>query len=132
MSKDLFGEVIVEQDKDNPYTQKVGVPVYEPKNKQPSIHELVDTHKSLMLVREIEMNNSISDDEKKFLVASAKRHNVFNFEKCADYYAHATPAMKHLMERSGLVIVDLNKAIENGFVSMNEELAEQFRREQDE
>ena len=132
MSKDLFGEVIVEQDKDNPYTQKVGVPVYEPKNQQPSIHELVDTHKSLTLVREIEMNNSISDDEKRFLVASAKRHNVFNFEKCADYYAHATPAMKHLMERSGLVIVDLNKAIENGFVSMNEELAVQFRREQDE
>ena len=132
MSKDLFGEVIVEQDKDNPYTQKVGVPVYEPKNQQPSIHELVDTHKSLTLIREIEMNNSISNDEKRFLVQSAKRHNVFNFEKCADYYAHATPAMKHLMERSGLVIVDLNKAIENGFVSMNEELAEQFRREQDE
>ena len=65
------------------------------------------------------------------LVKSAKRHNVFNFEKCADYYAHATPAMKHLMERSGLVIVDLNKAIENGFVTMNEDLAEQFRREQD-
>lgn len=132
MSKDLFGEVIVEQDEDNPYTQKVGVPVYEPKNQQPNIHELVNTHKSLTLVREIEMNNSISDDEKRFLVASAKRHNVFNFEKCADYYSHATPAMKHLMERSGLVIVDLNKAIENGFVSMNEELAEQFRREQDE
>ena len=30
MSKDLFGDVIVEQDDNNPYTQKVGVPVYEP------------------------------------------------------------------------------------------------------
>tara|TARA_B110000908_G_C10215529_1_gene432598 strand:+ start:436 stop:834 length:399 start_codon:yes stop_codon:yes gene_type:complete len=131
MSKDLFGDVIVEQDDNNPYTQKVGVPVYEPRGQQPSIHELIDTHKSLTLIREIEMNDAITNDEKVFLVASAKRHNIFNFEKCADYYAHATPAMKHLMERSGLVIVDLNKAIENGFVTMNEDLAEQFRREQD-
>ena len=131
MSKDLFGDVIVEQDNDNPYTQKVGVPVYETKNQQPSIHELIDTHKSSSLIREIEMNNAISSDEKTFLVQSAKRHNVFNFERCADYYAHATPAMKNLMEKSGLVIVDLNKAIENGFVTMNEDLAEQFRREQD-
>jgi hypothetical protein len=126
---DMFGGTELKVDESNPYTQKVGVPTYTPRDQQPSIHELNDTYKCLKLIREIELSN-VTNDEKKFLIDSAKRHIIFNFEKIADYYAHATPEMQSLMEKSALVIVDLEKAIENGFVSMNDELAEQFKREQ--
>ena len=47
----------------------------------------------------------------------------------ADYYAHATIEMQDLMERSGLVIIDFEKAIEYGFVKVAEKLKDQYLNE---
>ena len=41
----------------------------------------------------------------------------FNYEKIANYYAHATPDIQKLMEDSALVIIDYDKAIERGFLN---------------
>ncbi len=65
-------------------------------------------------------------EEKNFLMDAARRHNVFNYEKIADYYAHATHEMQQLMERSGLVIIDFEKAIQYGFVKLSEEIKTQY------
>ena len=68
-------------------------------------------------------------EEKMFLIDAARRHNVFNYEKIADYYAHSSPEMQHLMERSGLVIIDFEKAIQYGYVKLCDEIRKQYLEE---
>ena len=111
----MFGLEDVSQD--NKYTNKIQAPIYEPKNKKPHILELVDKSKTHRLIKEIEAS-SLSYEEKTFLLDAARRHNVFNYEKIADYYAHSSKEMQHLMERSALVIIDFEKAIEYGYVKL--------------
>ena len=60
---------------------------------------------------------------------AAARHIVFNYERMADYYAHASPEMQSLMEDSALVIIDFEKAIDDGFVRLCQDLKEQYREE---
>lgn len=75
--------------------------------------------------------SGVDDEEKRFLIEAAKRHNVFNYSKIADYYAHATPEMQHLMERSALVIIDFDKAIQYGYVQLSDEIMNQYLTEYD-
>ena len=65
-------------------------------------------------------------DEKKFLLYAAGRHTVFNYEKIADYYAHATPEMQKFMERSALVVIDFNKAYSFGYIELAQDMANQY------
>jgi len=118
----LFGK---EEDTEQKYSSKIQAPIYEPKNQKPHIMELCDKSKTHRLLREID-NSSLSYEEKTFLMDAARRHNVFNYEKIADYYAHSSPEMQQLMERSGLVIIDFEKAIELGYVNLCEEISNQY------
>lgn len=111
------------------YTKKVSVPVYTPSYQKPSVHELFDHTKTLKLVQRINESN-VTDEEKKFLTYAAYRHTVLNFAKIADYYAHSSAELQDLMEQSALVIVDFDKAIENGFATLNNELSNQYLDEQ--
>jgi len=120
----LFGDEIKEGI-DNKYTSKIKAPIYEPKNKCPYILELLDDSKTKRLITEIN-NSTVTDEEKKFLIEAAKRHNVFNYTKIADYYAHATKEMQHLMEHSVLIIIDFDKAIEYGYIKLADEIANQY------
>lgn len=118
----LFGEEFQEEKKESEYTSKIMAPIYEPKNKKPHVFELVDTLKANKLIKEIQ-NSNVSEEEKKFLTEAAKRHNVFNYRKIADYYAHSSPEMQNLMEKSALVIIDFDKAIRNGYIKFSKEIA---------
>ena len=70
-----------------------------------------------------EINNSgVTDQEKKFLIEAAKRHTVFNYRLIAEYYATASKEMQGLMERSALVIIDVNNAIANGYMELSERI----------
>lgn len=110
------------------YTKKVQIPVYEPKMDQPPpVSELVDATKTLELLKEIEEAKGIPDEVKHFLAYAAGRHAVFHYEKIAEFYCHAPKRLQELMERSALVIIDFEKAIENGFVAMSEKLAAEYR-----
>jgi hypothetical protein len=64
-----------------------------------------------------------------FLVDAARRHTVFNYEKIADYYANSSKDMQQFMERSGLVIIDFEKAIEYGYVKICEDIKNQYLEE---
>ena len=121
----MFGQEANEEKK---YTSKIEAPIYEPKNKQPYLIELVDKSKTHRLINEIN-NSSLSYDEKMFLIDAARRHNVFNYEKIADYYAHASKEMQELMERSALVIIDFDKAIQLGYVKLCEDIKKQYMTE---
>jgi hypothetical protein len=123
----LFGG-IEDSENDGIYTTKIKAPTYEPKNKKPHILELCDTYKTKQLIKEIEESN-LNNEEKEFLIEAAKRHNVFNYEKIADYYAHSSKEMQHLMERSGLVIIDFEKAIQYGYIKLCDDIRKQYLEE---
>lgn len=124
----LFNDPTANSEKQQKYSDKIDAPIYEPKNKQPHLLELVDERKTQRLIKEIK-SSELPEEEKQFLIKSAYRHSVFNYEKIADYYAHATPQMQKLMEKSGLVIIDFDKAIEYGFVKLCEEIKKQHLEE---
>jgi len=113
----------------NPYTNKIKAPIYEPKGENPPIKELVNTEKTDSLIREIKAADIKNKKLEDFLIQSAYRHTVFTYDKIAEFYSHATPEIKLLMENSALVIIDFNKAIENGFVRLTEDFAEAYTAE---
>lgn len=123
----LFGIEFAPQS-EGKYTSKIKAPVYEPKNAKPHILELVDKTKANRLISEINQS-ALPNDEKLFLIEAAKRHNVFNYERIADYYAHASKEMQGLMERSALVIIDFEKAIQLGYVKLCDDIREQYLEE---
>jgi hypothetical protein len=116
----LFGEDFFPQE-EGKYTSKISAPLYEPKSVKPNVLELLDEGKAKRLILEIE-NSNISEEEKRFLIEAAKRHNIFNYEKIADYYSHSSPEIQYFMERSALVIIDFEKAIQYGFVKLSDNI----------
>lgn len=124
----IFGEEELGLPEEGKYTAKIEAPIYEPKNAKPHLLELCDRTKAQRLITEIEQS-AIPDDEKVFLINAAYRHTVFNYERIADYYAHATPETQRMMERSALVIIDFDKAIQNGYVRLCDEIRTQYMEE---
>ena len=110
-----------EQAEESPYTNKIIAPVYEPKGERPPLSALIDRDKTQELIEGIDAAE-LPDDVKEFLRLAAERHTVFNFRQIAEYYCHADATLQDLMERSGLVIIDFDKAIEYGFVHLTERL----------
>ena len=110
---------------ENAYTQKADRPIYEPTGPKPKFEELYDDSYTRELLYGIE-GSGVTDEEKTFLTLAAGRHTIFNFETIANFYAHASPECQQLMEDSALVIVDINKAIEKGFVIMSDKISEQY------
>jgi len=104
------------------YTHKAGSPLYEPKDRRPHVLELHDSSRMHRLAHQIEAAKGITPEERRFLLAAATRHTVFNYELIADYYAHATPEMQQLMEESALVVLDIGAAIEKGYVQLCDNL----------
>lgn len=76
-------------------------------------------------------NSNVSNEEKEFLRLAATRHIVFNYERIADYYASASKEMQDLMEQSALVIIDFDRAIELGFVQLNDKMRRLYEQELD-
>jgi hypothetical protein len=123
----IFGLEFTNQE-EKKYSTKIESPIYEPKNAKPHIMELCDKSKSHRLMKEIE-SSSLPYEEKLFLIDASRRHNVFNYEKIADYYANSSKEMQSLMEKSGLVIIDFEKAIQFGYVKLCDEIRKQYLEE---
>ena len=119
-----FGiELPEEKEYNNKYSIKINPPVYtKKKEKKPKLSECVDLAKYNQLKKEIESNKNISDEERTLLLLASTRHICFNYENIAEYYCHCSDETKSLMEKNALVIVDINKAIEFGFVKYTEEI----------
>jgi hypothetical protein len=103
------------------YTTKIKAPIYEIKGEKPKVSELFDDAKTRTLVAEINAA-ALPPDVSAFLRLAAERHTVFNFRNIAEFYAHADAQTQALFGRSALVIIDFDKAIENGFVYLTERL----------
>ncbi len=107
-----------ETDENKKYTKKIMAPQYVPSKVKPIILELYNSEQYSALVKNIKSSN-VTDEEKDFLLKAATRHIVFNYDKIADYYAHASKEMQELMEQSALVIIDIDDAIANGYVKVS-------------
>lgn len=103
------------------YTKKIKAPIYEPKGDKPELSALVDKSKTDALVAEIDAAG-LPDDVAGFLRQAAQRHASFHYKRIAEYYCHAPKEVQLLMERSALVIIDFDKAIEYGFIHLTERL----------
>ena len=120
----IDGEITAEDvENDNPYTMKVEIPVYEPKTTCPDIDTLCNKTKCEELIAEIEQAD-ISEDIKEFLKLGAYRHLRFSYKDIAEFYCHQDKNVQELMEKSALVIIDFQKAIENGYVKFCKEIYE--------
>lgn len=108
-------------DSENPYTDKIDSPVYEPSGEKPKIDELYDNAKAMDLIKSIRESN-LDEKEKQFLISAASRHIVFDYGKIANFYAHSSKECQELMENSALVIIDFDNAIANGFVKLNQDI----------
>lgn len=103
---------------DRKYGIDITPPHYEPKGDEPDISELYDDEKAEKLKKEIE-DADIPDDIKDFLIKTTRRHLVFNYDKIAEFYCHQPKEIQELMEKSALVIIDIENAIANGYVEHN-------------
>lgn len=111
------------QNAGNTYTHRIVTPVYEITGDCPEVSSLVDKGKAEALLESINQAQELSDDVREFLRIAAARHYVLHFDRIAEYYAHAPAHIQRLMEDSCLVIIDFNKAIEQGYIRMSERLA---------
>lgn len=100
---------------------RIMVPQYVPTGEQPSLESLVDSATTEELISEI-MAADIDKDTKDFLIKAAHRHDVFNYKNIAEYYVHASAEVQRLMERSALVIIDINDAIAFGYAELSKKV----------
>lgn len=99
------------------YAQKAKIPQYEPKGENPSFDMMMDRTKTDELISEID-SADIDEETKAFLRNAAYRHTVFNYRNIAEFYAHSDATVQRLMEKSALVIIDIDDAIANGYVKL--------------
>lgn len=111
------------QNASSTYTHRIVTPVYEVTGDCPEVSSLVDKGKAEALLESIDQAQELPDDVREFLRIAAARHYVLHFDRIAEYYAHAPAHIQRLMEDSCLVIIDFNKAIEQGYIRMSERLA---------
>ena len=123
---DMFADSAGVLDAENPYTTKIKTPTYEPQGEKPPVEELYDDKKATSLIAAIKASN-LNEKEKQFLMSAASRHIVFDYAKIANFYAHSSEECQELMENSALVIIDFDKAIENGFVKLTEAINDMFQ-----
>lgn len=119
--KSLFHTRADDVVEENIYTKTIQIPQYTPSKVAPPLTSLADYTKYSELIRDIEKSN-VTDEEKKFLRYAATRHIVFTYSRIADYYAHANAEMQDLMEKSALVILDVDDAIANGYVKLSKDI----------
>jgi hypothetical protein len=120
----MFGEEFEVKTESN-YTSKIITPEYLPSNIKPHILELYDESKTRRIINQINSSN-LSEDEKRFLIISASRHTVFNYQKIADYYSNSEKEMQQLMERQALIIIDFDSAYKYGYIKLAQEVANQY------
>ena len=114
-----------EETEDEPYTKKIDAPEYEPQGEKPTYEDLFNEEKTKELIEKIGSAN-ISKQDKRFLTKAAQRHIIFNYSKIAEFYCHADKEVQELMEDSALIIIDFKKAIQQGYVTLNEQITDQY------
>ena len=144
--RELFKENLIKEDllsdvgfdvyeiakvKDEPviYTRKFITPVYKPIGKKVGVKDLYDDSIAKELIREIE-EADIDEELKRFLIIASYRHVRFNYGNIAEFYAQLKDdRVKELFKKNALVIIDVDSAIERGWVKLVKEIINQVKDE---
>jgi len=113
----------------NVYQQEMNVHEYDGGGTAVLIDELSDVLRYRELLAQIDAADGLSEEEREFLRLAATRFIVFDYHKIALYYTRASAAMRHMMEKCALVIVDIDNAIRDGMVRIVRSLRDEYRRE---
>ena len=117
-----FGDVaeVVDDGLSDDYSQNVGTVTYEPKDSSWTAEDLYELDEG----RFDGLLDSIEDDGiREMLRIRMAWFCEFDFAKIADYYAYqATPDEQRAFEAMGLVLLDRDQLIENGFASLVEKI----------
>jgi hypothetical protein len=105
------------------YTPIIKVPQYEIVGDKPKMSQMLNTDRFDKLMDEIR-EADVPDDIRRFLIAAASRHFVFNYAKIAAFYPHQTAEVQLLMEQSALIILDVDDAIANGYAKFSRMMSE--------
>jgi len=106
------------------YSRKIEAPIYDIKGEKPAPADLYDEEKAQRLRKSI-ADADVPDDIRRFLEIAADRHTVLNFARIAEFYAHSSAEVQELMEQSALIIIDYDRAVEDGFVKLAEGMMKQ-------
>jgi hypothetical protein len=120
----------MQRSEENPYTKTVNLPQYDIVGDKPVISDLYDDAKVRDLSQEIK-TAGLPEDVETFLLLAANRHTVFNYSKIAEYYAYMDPEVQKLMEKSALVIIDLDDAMKYGYATFVETITDLRDQEDD-
>ena len=120
----------MQRNEENPYTKTVNLPQYDIVGDKPVISDLYDDAKVRDLSQEIK-TAGLPEDVETFLLIAANRHTVFNYSKIAEYYAYMDPEVQELMEKSALVIIDLDDAMKYGYATFVETITDLRDQEDD-
>lgn len=95
--------------------------LYEPKNTNHSVRDLFEMSDEFE-----EIIDNIEDEDLREMFNIRKHWFCkFNFSKIADYYAYqATPDEQRVFEKLGLVLLDKQQLLENGFQDILDEFVE--------
>ena len=111
--EDLFADA--DEDK---YDRNIGKVIYEPRHTEHYVDELYSLDRPDLdeMIAEIE-----NDELRKMFEIRKDWFCEFNFAKVADYYAYqATAQEQRVFEALGMVLLDRDKLIENGFARIVE------------
>ena len=123
----IFGD---KPEEDESYTNKIVPPVYKPSEETPDLKDVYDETRAGELRKLVDQANIVDSKLKEFLLSACNRFTVFNYAKVADLYSNSEDKItKDLMEKLALVIIDYDKAIENGFVKVSEQLFDNMEKE---
>ena len=114
-----------DKESENPYTDKIEGLTYESTGEIYAPSDTFDSTKVSELLSDIE-KSELNEDEKMFLRAAATRHYCFNYAHVAELYSTSGMEMQELMEKSALVIVDYDKAVENGYAKLREVIGNDY------
>jgi hypothetical protein len=122
---EAWGFTVPESEPEQPlrssYSPKVGEVLYEPKQTVHRPSDLFCCENKF----ETEINALVDPVLREMMRARACFFTSFNFSKIADYYAYqATPDEQRLFEKLGLVLLDKDGLIENGFSDIIDEVKE--------
>jgi hypothetical protein len=104
------------------YSQKLGEVVYEPKETNHKISDLIEIEHKF----DSDINAIKNEELKELCRARLSYFHTFNYSKIADYYAYqATPEEKKVFEKLALVLLDKDQLIEHGFSKIIDSLTDE-------
>lgn len=127
---DTLNDYDLNQDENSPlddkYTHKTSTPIYTPSNEKPAITDCYNSEKRDKLIQRIN-ESQIPPEIKEFLKLASNRHISFNYSLIADFYAHSNKEIQELFEQNALVIIDYERAIQDGYVKIKKTIEEETK-----